>query len=79
MTEATAPAGRTASRGRIDKRRAILDAAFTVFARRGYGQVCVKEIAEVAGVAEPTVYNHLNDKETLSWSAATSADERRGG
>lgn len=54
-----------AARGRIDKRRAILDAAFTVFARRGYAQACVKEIADEAGVAKPTVYNHLSDKETL--------------
>ncbi|WP_234343030.1 TetR/AcrR family transcriptional regulator C-terminal domain-containing protein [Streptomyces fulvoviolaceus] len=28
-------------------------------------QACVKEIAEDAGVAKPTVYNHLSDKETL--------------
>lgn len=54
-----------AARGRIDKRQAILDAAFAVFARRGYAQACVKEIAEEAGVAKPTVYNHLSDKETL--------------
>lgn len=54
-----------AGRGRIDKRQAILDAAFAVFARRGYDQACVKEIAEEAGVAKPTVYNHLSDKETL--------------
>ncbi|SCF35312.1 transcriptional regulator, TetR family [Micromonospora carbonacea] len=60
-----APAGRTGSRGRIDKRQAILDAAFVVFARRGYAQACVREIAEAAGVAKPTVYNHLSDKESL--------------
>lgn len=53
------------SRGRIDKRQAILGAAFTVFARQGYGQACVQEIADEAGVAKPTVYNHLNDKATL--------------
>jgi len=55
----------TAARGRTDKRRAILEAAFTVFARRGYAQACVKEIAEEAKVAKPTVYNHLADKEAL--------------
>ncbi|MEU6680159.1 TetR/AcrR family transcriptional regulator [Streptomyces sp. NPDC046925] len=53
------------SRGRVDKRQAILDAAFVVFARRGYAQACVQEIAEEARVAKPTVYSHLNDKETL--------------
>ena len=51
--------------GRIDKRQAILDGAFAVFARRGYSQACVQEIADEAGVAKPTVYNHLTDKETL--------------
>ncbi|MGW4092941.1 TetR/AcrR family transcriptional regulator [Nocardia sp. NPDC004750] len=61
----TSQAGQAASRGRIDKRQAILDAAFVVFARRGYAQACVQEIAEAAGVAKPTIYNHLNDKETL--------------
>jgi AcrR family transcriptional regulator len=65
QVNATTPATTTAARGRIDKRRAILDAAFAVFARRGYAQTCVKEIAETAGVAKPTVYNHLHDKETL--------------
>ncbi|MFE1592412.1 TetR/AcrR family transcriptional regulator [Nocardia sp. NPDC058705] len=56
---------RTASRGRIDKRQAILTAAFTVFARRGYASASLQEIADEAGVAKPTVYNHLTDKETL--------------
>lgn len=36
-----------------------------MFARRGYAQACVQEIAEEAGVAKPTVYNHLSDKENL--------------
>ncbi len=65
VTAATTPSGRTAPRGRTDKRQAILDAAFTVFARRGYANACVREIAEEAGVAKPTVYNHLRDKEDL--------------
>ncbi|MBF6298671.1 TetR/AcrR family transcriptional regulator [Nocardia amamiensis] len=66
-------AGTTAARGRIDKRQAILDVAFTVFARRGYDKACVQEIADEAGVAKPTVYNHLNDKQTLFEHAALAA------
>ncbi|MFD8573631.1 TetR/AcrR family transcriptional regulator [Streptomyces sp. NPDC059639] len=69
----TAAAGRPAPRGRIDKRQAILDAAFAVFARRGYAQACVQEIAEEAGVAKPTVYNHLGDKENLFRHAMAAA------
>ncbi|WP_431957228.1 TetR/AcrR family transcriptional regulator [Nocardia lijiangensis] len=67
-----------AARGRIDKRRAILEAAFTVFARRGYNQACVQEIADAAEVAKPTVYNHLNDKETLFRHAVEAAADTVG-
>lgn len=65
--------GATAARGRIDKRQAILDVAFTVFARRGYDKTCVQEIADEAGVAKPTVYNHLTDKQTLFRHAVLAA------
>ncbi|MFE2179334.1 MULTISPECIES: TetR/AcrR family transcriptional regulator [unclassified Streptomyces] len=65
MGSTASSGGSGVSRGRVDKRQAILDAAFAVFARRGYAQACVQEIAEEARVAKPTVYSHLNDKETL--------------
>lgn len=61
------------SRGRIDKRQAILGAAFTVFAQRGYARACMEEIAEVAGVAKHTVYNHLGDKQSVFRSAMEAA------
>ena len=61
--------------GHIDKRQAILAAAFTVFARRGYGEACVQEIAEEAKVAKPTVYSHLADKENLFRQAMAAAAE----
>ncbi|MBE1531315.1 TetR/AcrR family transcriptional regulator [Actinomadura algeriensis] len=69
------------TRGGGDRRQAILEGAFTVFARRGYAQACVKEVAAEAGVAKPTVYNHLNDKATLfrhaiQAAAQTVLDER---
>ncbi|MEV6362462.1 TetR/AcrR family transcriptional regulator [Nocardia asteroides] len=75
MAAVTTPTGSSASRGRIDKRQAILDAAFVVFARRGYAQAGLQEIAEVAGVAKPTIYNHLNDKETLFRHALAAVSE----
>jgi AcrR family transcriptional regulator len=55
----------TAPRGRLDKRQAIIDAALRVFAREGYGQASVDAIAAEAGVAKPTIYNHLGGKENL--------------
>jgi len=53
------------SRGRIDKRQAIVRAAFDVFARDGYAQASVDAIAAAAGVAKPTIYNHFGAKENL--------------
>ncbi|MDA3648365.1 TetR/AcrR family transcriptional regulator [Saccharopolyspora indica] len=58
----TRPGSRT---GRIDKRQAILDAAFTIFSRDGYHLAGVDAIATEAGVAKHTIYNHFGDKESL--------------
>lgn len=60
------------SRGRIDKRRDILDAAFTVFAREGYVGARIETIAAEAGVAKPTVYTHFGDKQTLFLEAMSA-------
>lgn len=48
-----------------DKRSAILDAALRTFVRRGYPETKVAEIASEAGVAEGTLYNYFESKETL--------------
>lgn len=63
------------SRGRIDKRQAILRAAFSVFSKQGFAQACVKEIAAEAGVAKPTVYNHLDSKDNLFRHSMEAAAE----
>lgn len=52
-------------KGRIDKRQAILGAAFEVFAGDGYHRASVDAIALAAGVAKHTIYNHFGDKESL--------------
>ncbi|MCM2415635.1 TetR/AcrR family transcriptional regulator [Streptomyces sp. RKAG290] len=52
-------------RGRLDKRRAIVDAALRVFAQVGYAQASLDVIAVEAGVSKPTIYNHLGSKEKL--------------
>jgi TetR/AcrR family transcriptional repressor of mexJK operon len=56
-------------RGRIDKREAILAAAFVVFAREGYRAASVDTVAAEAGVAKHTIYNHFGDKEKLFLAA----------
>lgn len=61
------------TRRRPDRREVILAAAFAVFARRGFTQASVQEIADEAGVAKPTLYNHFADKDELFRRAMTYA------
>lgn len=56
----------------LAKRQAILEAAKTLFLRRGYDGSSMDAIAAEAGVSKLTVYSHFTDKETL-FSAAVKA------
>lgn len=67
---------KTGTRGRIDKRRAILDAAFRIFAEVGYEQASVESIAAEAGVAKATIYNHFGDKERMFREVLTGDGDR---
>jgi len=74
MAEAKAPP--------IDKRRNILDAAITVFARQGFHSTRVSDIADEAGVAYRLVYHYLDSKDevlnelfTERWSLLLTAIE----
>ena len=49
----------------LDKRDAILKAATQVFARRGYFQSQVADVARAAGVAAGTVYLYFRSKDDL--------------
>jgi AcrR family transcriptional regulator len=57
---ATAPKGAP-----VDKRRLILDAAVTVFARRGFHHCRVSDVADEAGVAYGLVYHYFSSKEEI--------------
>lgn len=71
------------------KRDAILDAAWQVFLRHGYGAATMDEVAAKAGVSKRTVYDHFGSKvrlfgalvrrrrdEMLQGVAAEELDER---
>ena len=62
------PADRAAVR-----RQAILDAALTVFAERGYEAARLDDVAAHAGVAKGTLYLYFEDKEALFEALVRSA------
>src|SRR5947199_6064223 len=49
----------------VDKRRMILDAAITVFARQGFHHCRVSDVADEAGVAYGLVYHYFQSKEEI--------------
>ena len=51
--------------GAVDKRRLILDAAITVFARQGFHHCRVSDVADEAGVAYGLVYHYFSSKEEI--------------
>jgi AcrR family transcriptional regulator len=55
-------------RNKTLRREQILGAAVKVFARRGFGNATVAEIAEEAGVAPGTIYIYFEGKEDLFMS-----------
>jgi TetR/AcrR family transcriptional repressor of mexJK operon len=73
---ASAPADVDAESRSTRKRRAIVEAATTVFLRNGYLGTSMDEIAALAGVSKQTVYKHYADKERLfAEIAVTTVDE----
>lgn len=59
-----------------DKRRRILDAAATVFARKGYFVCRVSDVAKAAGVADGTIYLYFRNKEDLLLSLFSDVLDR---
>ena len=48
-----------------ERRRAILDAALSVFSERGFASARIEDIARRAGIGKGTVYLYFQDKESL--------------
>lgn len=62
---------------RVDKRRAILDAAAPIFGDSGYERASIDAIASAAGVSKPTVYAYFGGKAQLfRESVADSATQQ---
>jgi len=72
----TAPDGQTRT---ARKRRAILDAATTLFLRDGYLATSMDQIAAAAAVSKQTVYKQFADKQSLFREIVTGTVEEVSG
>ena len=61
----TNPAGGGGRLSAEARRAQILESALPVFARRGYAGTGTRELARAAGVSEPILYRHFEDKAGL--------------
>lgn len=61
------------------KRRAIVEAATTLFLHKGYQGTSMDEVATVAAVSKQTVYKNFADKERLFTEIVTGTADRVGG
>ena len=68
MSAATNPPATqlASSEEKADKRAAILDAALTLFAERGFHGTSVPDIAKLARVGAGTIYRYFEGKEALA-------------
>src|SRR5262245_58878166 len=71
--------GRPRDEGLAERRREqLLAAAATVFARRGYADADVQEVADACGVSKGTVYTYFPSKEELFLAAVDGVMRRMG-
>jgi TetR/AcrR family transcriptional repressor of mexJK operon len=76
MTTPVEPHDPDETRRSTRKRRAILDAATTVFLQKGYLGTSMDEIAALAAVSKQTVYKQFVDKERLFSEIVTTTVTR---
>ena len=48
-----------------ERRRQIIEAAAALFSQRGFGGTTTRQVAEAAGISEPTIFKHFATKEDL--------------
>ena len=59
-----------------ERRQQLLDTALTTFARQGYNDASMNDIAEAAGVTKPVLYQHFSSKRDLFLELLTDLADR---
>ncbi len=57
----------------VDTKTIILNEAVRLFAKHGYSDVSMRDIAEAVGIRAPALYNHFTDKQNLYLAAVSQA------
>ncbi|EAR25554.1 hypothetical protein A20C1_04786 [marine actinobacterium PHSC20C1] len=53
------------SQAKADRRQALLDAAASLFAERGFTRVSLEDLGSAAGISGPAVYRHFDGKQDV--------------
>jgi AcrR family transcriptional regulator len=53
------------SQAKADRREALLDAAASLFAERGFTRVSLEELGAAVGISGPAVYRHFDGKQAV--------------
>ena len=69
--------GRRARLPGEERRRQIIEAAAALFSRKGFGGTTTRQVAEAAGVSEPTIFKYFASKEDL-YAAIIEAKTQTG-
>jgi TetR/AcrR family transcriptional regulator, mexJK operon transcriptional repressor len=72
------PGGQTGEDRSARKRRAVVEAATTLFLRRGYLGTSMDQVAAFAAVSKPTLYKFFGDKEQLFTEIVLGTLDRAG-
>ena len=65
MSVALDPHGTPRARAKADRRRALLEAAARLFAKRGFDRVSMEDLGSAVGVSGPAVYRHFPGKQSV--------------
>lgn len=63
------------SRAKADRRRALLAAAASLFARSGFNGVSIDDLGAAVGVSGPAVYRHFSGKQAVLAALLVGASE----
>jgi AcrR family transcriptional regulator len=63
------------SRAKADRRAALLEAAATLFAERGFTRVSLEDLGSAVGVSGPAVYRHFEGKQAVLGALLVGASE----